>query len=376
MNDFTAFIGLDTHKKTIAVAIAADGRDGEVRYFGEIANDPAAVDKMVKRLSVKYRQLRFCYEAGPCGYGLQRQLTALGHECIVVAPTHIAPLKSDRIKNDRRDALGLARLHRAGELTKIWVPDDAHEAIRDLVRARITAMETVRKVRQQLQGFLLRQGRLYPGKTPWTKMHANWIRTLSFAHPAHYVVIHEHLESIQEGLERQKRLEDKIGQLLPSWSLAPVVDAIQALRGISLIAAVILVSEVGDFQRFTHPRQLMSYLGIVPSESSSGSVTRRGPITKAGSARARRVLIEGAWSYRLPPRLSKKTTFQHVKQAQAVREIAWKAQLRLCDRYRRMQARGKHKNVVITAIAREMAAFIWAIARTVAPVTGEECKAA
>ncbi len=375
MNDSKGFIGLDTHKKTIAVAIASDGRDGEVRYFGEIANDPVAVEKLSHRLSAKYRELNFCYEAGPCGYGLQRQLAALGHECIVVAPSLI-PVKTDRIKNDRRDAVALARLHRAGELTRIWIPDDAHEAIRDLVRARITAMETVRKFRQQLQGFLLRQGRIYPGKTAWTRTHANWIRTLTFAHPAHYAMVHEHLEAIQEGLERQQRLEEKIDQVLPSWSLAPVVNAIQALRGVSWLAAVILASEIGDFQRFTHPRQLMSYLGIVPSESSSGSVCRRGPITKAGSSRARRVLIEGAWAYRLPPRLSKKTTLQHVTQPKAVREIAWKAQLRLCARYRQMQARGKHKNVVVTAIAREMAAFIWAIARMVPVPARQECKAA
>lgn len=375
MNGSKAFIGLDTHKNTIAVAIASEGRDGEVRFFGEIANDPGTIDKLARRLSARYHELNFCYEAGPCGYGLQRQLTALGHGCIVVAPSLI-PVKSDRIKNDRRDAVALARLHRAGELTKIWVPDAAHEAIRDLVRARITAMETVRKFRQQLQGFLLRQGRIYPGKTPWTRTHANWIRTLTFVHPAHYAMVHEHLEAIQEGLERQQRLEEKIAQVLPSWSLAPVVDAIQALRGVSWLAAVILASEIGDFQRFTHPRQLMSYLGIVPSESSSGSVCRRGSITKAGSSRARRVLIEGAWAYRLPPRLSKKTTSQYVSQPKAVREIAWKAQLRLCARYRQMQARGKHKNIVVTAIAREMAAFIWAIARMVPVASGQECKAA
>lgn len=365
MTETTAFIGLDTHKNSIAAAIASDGRDGEVRFYGEIANTPSAIEKLAKKLSSNYKRLYFCYEAGPCGYGVHRQLTDLGHQCIVVAPSQVPTKNGNRVKNDRRDAIGLARLHRAGELTAIWVPDTAHEAIRDLVRVRTTAMENVRRARQQVQGFLLRHGRIYPGKTPWTKTHLTWIRKLAFDHPAHYIVIQELLASIQDCKDRQSRLEEQIVTLLPTWSLAPVVEALQALRGVKLITAVILVSEIGDFRRFSNPRQLMSYLGLAPSEHSSGEKVVRGRITKAGSARARRVLIEGAWCYRLPARVSRKIGYRHDGLTKTVLDIAWKAQLRLCQRYRRMRARGKNHNVIVTAIAREMVGFIWAIACSV-----------
>ncbi len=362
----SAFIGLDTHKKTIAVAIADDGRDGEVRYFGQIANDRVAVGKLVKTLVGKYDRLSFCYEAGPCGYGLQRQIAGLGHDCIVVAPSMVPRKKGDRIKNDRRDARSLARLHRAGEMTAIWVPDEAHEAIRDLVRARTATMESTRRYRQQLQGFLLRQGRIYTGKTNWTKSHLQWIREQKFEHPAHYVVIEENLSGIRGGQERLKRLEQQIVELLPSWSLASIVSSMQAMRGISLIAAVILASEIGDFNRFDHPGKLVAYLGLSPSEHSSGERVARGSITKAGSPRARRVLIEGAWAYRLPPR-NRSTGPRLHGLSDAVQEIAWKAQLRICQRFRLLAKRGKHNNVIVTAVAREMVCFIWAIAREVSP---------
>lgn len=258
MTNNTAFIGLDTYKETIAVAIAEDGRDGEVRYYGQIANQPAAVLKLVKKLADKYGKLFFCYEAGPCGYGLQRQIAGLGHECVVIAPSHTPTKKGVHVKNDRRDALELARLHRAGDLTSIWVPDEAHEAIRDLVRARITAMDMLKKYRQHLQGFLLRHGRIFPGKSHWTKTHITWIREQKFEHPAHHILIEENLAAIRDSQDRLTRLEQQIMKLLPTWKLAPVVQAIQAMRGVSDIAAVILVSEIGDFQRFTHPRQFVS----------------------------------------------------------------------------------------------------------------------
>jgi|SRR5271157_803937 len=366
MTNNTAFIGLDTHKETIAVAIAEDGRDGEVRYYGQIANQPAAVLKLVKKIADKYGKLFFCYEAGPCGYGLQRQIVGLGHECVVIAPSHTPVKKGVHVKNDRRDALELARLHRAGDLTSIWVPDEAHEAIRDLVRARITAMDMVKKYRQHLQGFLLRHGRIFPGKSHWTKTHISWIRELKFEHPAHHILIEENLAAIRDSQDRLARLEQQITKILPSWALAPVVQAFQAMRGISEIAAVILVAEIGDFNRFAHPRQLVSYLGLAPSEHSSGKSIIRGPITKAGTARGRRILIEGAWAYRMPARVGRNMAFRHDGLTKDVLDIAWKAQVRLCQRFRAMRARGKNHNVVVTAIAREMACFIWAIARTVA----------
>jgi transposase len=365
MMDHTAFIGLDTHKDSIAVAIAEGRRDGEVRFYGKIANEPAAVLKLVRKLASNYERLHFCYEAGPCGYGLQRQIVSLGHACVVISPSHTPRRNGPHIKTDRRDALDLARLHRSGDLTPIWVPDEAHEAIRDLVRARTTAMDMVKKYRQHLQSFLLRHGRVYPGKTPWTQKHLRWIRDLSFQHPAHLILIEEHLAAIRDSQQRLERLEQQIVNLLPGWTMAPVVQALQAMRGISLIAAVILVSEVGDFQRFSHPRQLVSYLGLAPSEHSSGNTIIRGPITKAGTARGRRVLIEGAWAYRMPAKVSHIIAKRHDGLSKEVLEIAWKAQIRLCHKFRSMRARGKNQNLVVTAVAREIACFLWAIARTV-----------
>jgi len=365
MTNNTLFIGLDTHKETIAVAIAEDSREGEVRYYGQIANEPSAVLKLIKKLAGKYGKLFFCYEAGPCGYGLQRQIAGLGHDCVVIAPSHTPTKKGVHVKNDRRDALELARLHRAGDLTTIWVPDEAHEAMRDLVRARTAAMDMVKKYRQHLQSFLLRHGRMYQGKSPWTKTHINWIRELKFDHPAHYILIEENLAAIRDSQERLSRLEQQIMELLPGWTLAPVVQAMQAMRGVSDIAAVILVSEIGDFSRFAHPRQFVSYLGLSPSEHSSGNRVIRGPITKAGSKHARRVLIEGAWAYRYSARVAKDMASRQPGLAKEVLDIAWKAQVRLCQRFRTMRARGKHHNVAVVAIAREMACFLWAIARTV-----------
>ncbi len=370
MTHNTAFIGLDTHKDTIAVAIAEDGRDGEVRYYGQIAHEPSAVLKLVKKLGGGYGKLFFCYEAGPCGYGLQRQITSLGHDCAVIAPSHTPAKKGIRVKNDRRDALSLARLHRAGDLTAVWVPDQAHEAMRDLVRARIAALDMVKRSRQHLQSFLLRHGRIYPGKSYWTKMHIEWIRRLTFEHPAHHVVIEENLAAIRDGAERQARLEQQIARLLPAWSLAPVVRAMQAMRGISEIAAVVLAAEIGDFSRFTHPRQLVSYLGLSPSEHSSGDHIRRGHFTKAGSRHARHMLIEGAWAYRMPARVGRKIACRQEGLSKETLDIAWKAQTRLCHRFRAMRARGKNQNLVMTAIAREVACFVWAIARTVPLAVG------
>lgn len=261
----------------------------------------------------------------------------------------------------------LARLHRAGELTAIWVPDSGHEAVRDLVRAREAAMADLREKRQHLQAFLLRHGRIYPGLRPWTKVHARWLANLIFPHQTQYLVLHEYRQAIEEAETRLKRLEQHIAQAIPSWSMAPVIAAYQALRGVAFITAVTFVAEIGDIRRFETPRQLMGYLGLVPSERSTGDTVRRGSITKAGNARARRVLIEGAWTYRYPPRVSRPLQIRQEGVAKAVRDIAWKAQLRLCTRYRRLVAGGKRQTLVTTAIAREMAAFLWAIGREVQP---------
>jgi transposase len=366
MEKITTYVGLDVHKETISVAVADGGLRGEAHFFGTIPNRPAALRKLAERLGRKGRALRFCYEAGPCGYGVYRTLRGLGHDCAVVAPSLIPRRAGDRVKTDRRDALGLAKLDRAGELTPVWVPDADHEAMRDLVRARAAAVRALRRARQQLTGFLLRHGRVHSGKN-WTLAHRRWLTTLRFEHPAQQIVLQDYIHAVEDAKARRDALMAQIETLLPRWSMAPLVEALQAMRGVALIVAVTLVAEVGDLTRFDNPRQLMAYVGLVPSEHSSGPSIRRGGITKAGNGEARRVLIEAAWSYRRPARVSRCLLNRLEGLPKEVRDIAWKAQVRLCARSRRLQAAGKHANVVMAATAREMLGFAWAIAREVAP---------
>jgi transposase len=361
MNDII-FAGLDVHKATVAIAVAEGIRGGEVLALGTIPNRAEHVAKLAAKLGKNGRRVSFCYEAGPCGYGLHRQLTGLGYDCVVAAPSLIPMKAGDRVKTDRRDALMLAKLHRAGELTAVWVPDDAHEAMRDLIRSRATAMRVLGKARQHLQGFLLRHGRVYAGKKGWTQAYRRWLTTVRFDHSAQQVVLQDYIHAVTDAETRVSRLTQQIEGLAPQWSMAPVVEALQAMRGVAFIVAVTVVAEVGDFSRFDNPRQLMAYLGLAPSEHSSGNTVRRGGITKAGSALARRALIEGAWTYRMQARVSRKLYDRIENLPQAIR-IAWKAQVRLCARYRRLAAAGKAKAGVTTAIAHEMVGFLWAIAR-------------
>lgn len=361
------YVGLDVHKATISVALASEGRGGDVRHWGTIPHQADQIRKLAERLGETSR-LRFCYEAGPCGYGLHCQLVELGHDCIVVAPSLIPVKTGDRVKTDRRDAVMLAKLHRSGELTAVWVPDAAHEAMRDLVRSRATAVRVVGKARQHLQGFLLRHGRIYAGKKGWTVAYRRWLTTVRFQHPAQQIVLQDYVHAVTDAEARVERLTKQIMGLVPDWSLASMVEAVQAMRGVAFIVAVTVVAEVGDFQRFDNPRQLMAYLGLTPSEHSSGASVRRGGITKAGSGLARRALIEGAWSYRMQARVSRKLHDRLENLPQAVRDIAWKGQVRMCQRYRRLTAAGKARVVVTTAIAREMVGFIWAIARVATAV--------
>ena len=365
MRDYSeAFVAFDTSKLSNAVAIAEAGRAGEVRFLGEIENSGTATAKLAKKLAAKYRRLTFCYEAGPTGYGLYRQLTGLGHGCIVVAPSLIPKKPGDRVKTNRRDALSLVKLLRAGELTAVWVPDRYHEAMRDLTRARETAVKDVRSKRQQMSAFLLRQGLHYcEGRRTWTKSHMSWLARQKLEHAEQRIVFEEMMLAIRQGQERIERLEQAIRVAVPDWSLAEVVTALMAMRGLDLISATGFLAEIGDLSRFRRPRELMAYLGLVPSENSTGNTVKRGPITKAGNQRARRMLVECAWSYRHPPRVGKDKQAKVAAAPPAVREIAWKAQSRLSGRYRALVRRGKLKTVVVTAIAREFAGFIWAVAR-------------
>jgi transposase len=366
MEQHITYIGLDVHKDTIAIAVAVAGKREEVREYGKIANTSDALKTLTAKLSRAATKLRFCYEAGPCGYGIQRQLTAAGHGCVVVAPSLIPRKPGDRVKTDRRDAVNLARLHRAGELTPVWIPDETHEAIRDLVRARLAAVRTLRQARQQLSGFLLRHGHHYHRQTG-TLAHRRWLAGLRFEQAMHHIVLEDCIAAVEAATARRDRLEAHIEAVLPEWSLAPVVRALQALRGIALVAAATLVAELGDITRFANPRQLMAYLGLVPSEHSSGATRRQGGITKAGNGVARRMLIEAAWSYRFPARVSREQLLRQESLARPIRDIAWKAQERLCRRYRKLAQGGKLSTVITAAIARELSGFVWAIAKQAQP---------
>ncbi len=364
--DFNAYLGLDVHKDTIAVAVADAGRNGGVRFYGEIGNTADAVSAMLKKLGNRAGQLHVVYEAGPCGYGLYRQINAAGHVCEVVSPAHTPRRAGDHVKTDRRDAVMLARLSRAGELTTVWVPDEAHEAMRDLIRAREVAAKDVRQTRQRIRGFLLRNDRRYVGAV-WKKQHRVWLGNQSFDHPAQQIAFQTYINAMDQAVERKEAIEQQILTLLPDWSLGPVVEALQALRGVALVIAAGVVAEVGDIRRFDHPRQLMAYLGLVPGEHSSGQSRHVTGITKAGSVIARRLIVEAAWAYRMPAKIGQAMRQRQEAIPTEIIDIAWKAQVRLCARYRRMLARRKKAPVVITAVARELVGFIWAIAHNVGP---------
>jgi transposase len=362
MKEFSKYVGLDTHKETIAVAVA-DAMGGKSRFFGEIANTPEAIRKLVKNLCPDGEVISFCYEAGPCGYELYRQISQLGHHCSVVAPSLIPTKPGGRVKTDRRDSEKLSQLDRAGELTPVWVPDQEQEAMRDLTRAREDMKGLERITKQRLNAFLLRYGRIYgSGKSRWTQAHFRWMEGLKFDVTVQQIVFQEYVDAVKQAEARVAGLEKEMEKALEHWVLAPVVEALMALRGIKLITATTIIAELGDITRFDSPRQLMSFLGLVPSEASSGQTRRQGGITKTGNGHVRRVLVEAGWCYRFPARKTAHLQRRAEKCSDAVQGIAWKAQKRLCGRYRHLIGRGKLKVQVCTAVARELVGFIWAIA--------------
>lgn len=355
------FVGLDVHAETIAVAVAEVG--AEVRSLGVIPNRPESVRRLIGKLG-KPQSLKVCYEAGPTGYVLYWQLSELGVHCEVVAPTLVPVKAGDRVKTDRRDAEKLARCYRAGDLTAVWVPDAAHEALRDLVRARLAAKRDQLRARHRLSKFLLRQGRRAPaGMTAWTDKYLRWVKQQHFEHAAQEATLLDYLHEVEHAAERLVRLERGIDAALKSVpeSLRAVINGLQSLRGVAKISAVTLVAELGQLSRFEHPRQLMGYAGIVSREHSSGERVRRGSISKAGNAHLRRIVTEAAWAYRHRPAVGPGLAARQEGQSEAVKAIAWRAQHRLHGRYRALLARGKTKQKVVTAVGRELLGFIWAI---------------
>jgi transposase len=355
---------MDVHKESIDIAIA-DAK--EARHYGRIGGAAVAVDKTVRKLRSAHRHLVFVYEAGPCGFWLYRRLKAQGLDCMVVSPSMTPRNAADRIKTDRRDAMKLARLARAGELEPIYVPDALDEAMRDLVRAREDAVCMQRQARQRLQALLLRNEIRYVGKCAWTAAHRRWIAHLKLPSPAQQIAFEEYVQAVEEAGQRLDRLAKAIRVQLEHWRWRPVVQTLQALRGVSAIHAVRIIAELGDLARFESPRRLMGYLGLIPSEDSSGARRRQGSITKAGNSSARRAFVEAAWAYAHPARVSWVIARRQTGLSKHVCDVAWKAQLRLCSRFRKLAARGIPRNKVVVAIAREPSGFVWAIARQVKP---------
>jgi transposase len=360
------YIGLDVHKASIAVAIAEE--EGAPASYGNIPNDPSAIRKLMTRLSGPEVQLRVAYEAGPTGYAVHRQLASMGMECMVVAPSLIPKRPGDKVKTDRRDALKLARLLRSGDLTPVWVPDPAHEALRSLVRSRADAKADELRAKHRLSKFLLRQGCHPPvGVRNWSVRHFQWLRPLPFEHVADQVVFADYLAEVTAAGERIKRLEAALHQCASNSSQVALIRALQGFRGIGFLSAVTIMAEVGDLRRFRTAPQLMAYAGVVPSESSSGSKQHRGTITKTGNSLLRHVFGEAAHHARHAPRVAGTLKQRQADLPRPIVDLAWRAQLRLHARYRHLGSRlGPHK--ALTAVARELVGFIWAVGQLIEEV--------
>jgi len=373
-----AYIGLDVHKEVIAIGIAFAGKDEAISYgkcSGDIERLLTALRRVLKKHGLTKKDIRLCYEAGPCGFALVRHLLRIGYVVDVVAPSLTPTRSGERVKTDKRDARKLASLLRAGELTAVHVPDEADEVIRDLCRARTDAVTDETRNRHRLGSFLLRNGHHYTGRSPWREAHLKYLRELVLNNPVQKTILEEYLQAIDLSVHRVGVLEDHMRTSLESWTRKDFVSALQGFRGFQMVASMVVTSELGDLWRFKHPRQLMAYLGLVPSEHSSGSSRHQGPITKCGNSHARWILIEVAQHYRMSPKVSKELSARQEGLPRSVKALSWKAQQRLNKRYVKLKMRRLHENKIKVAVARELAAFIWELSR-VLPETPAKQQAA
>ena len=374
MSKNTLFIGLDVHIDLIYIAIAESGRSGELRSMGSFSNRPEAIRKKFNKLKKDYKQLSVCYEAGPCGYSIYWQLTGMNIDCEVIAPSLIPQKSGDRVKTDRKDALMLARLHRAGDLTAVWVPDAAHESLRDLVRARESIKKGQRAARHRLAKLLMKRGEHKPaGTNNWTQAHSRWLKKINFDDLNIKYVFEDYLAELDHINNRLKLMEAQIERAIENSpeNIKEVIAGLQLMRGIAKTTAFGIVAEIGNFSRFPKPDKLMSYAGMVPSEYSSGGPGKKkqGRITKTGNSHLRRLLTEAAWNYRFNPfendRIKKCQQQLSPSLIPSIKEKSWQAQKRLCSKYKYLTAVGKSKQLAVTAVGREMLGFIWDIARTI-----------
>ena len=365
----TLYVGLDVHKESIAVAYVAQDHGAEVISLGTVGTRQCDIDKLLRHLQSKSPPLVLVYEAGPCGYWLYRSLMNKGYVCWVVAPSLIPKKPGDRVKTDRRDARQRARLMRSGDLTPVSVPAVDDEAMRDLSRAREDTLRDLQAAKLRLKAFVLRHAIRSTGRAHWSPAHLRWLSEVVCPTPAQHMVFQEYVQTVTEQTERLQRLEHALHEQVKTWRFQPVVEALQALRGVQCTVAVTTVAELGDLTRFGNPRQLMHDLGLTPSEYARGARRQQGSMTKTGNTHARRALVEGAWAYRYPAKVSRHLHLRLENLPKAIQAISWKAQVRLCKRYRQLLAKGKNANQVVVAIARELSAFMWAIAKqvTVAP---------
>ena len=359
----TLYIGLDVHKEETVIALLESDRDAEPRHYGSVGTSQHALERVMRRIAksqgLQLADLHVCYEASGCGFWIARRFLQMGVRCEVIAPSLIPTKSGDRVKTDKRDAMKLAKHLRSNDLVSVNIPDSTDEAIRDLCRARTDAVDDLRRAKTRLLALLRRLGYHYDGRTHWTEAHKRYLRHLRLPDTAHNIVLEDHLKLVDDHHERIARLETAMLTLLENWQRKPLVEAMMAFKGFKLVAAMVTVSEIGTFSRFEHPKKLMAYLGLVPTENSSGNKTSRGGISKCGNPHARWILVEQATHYRVAPKVSAELSRRQVGQEAWIKDLSWSTQLRLSHRYSMLKKRQLHHNKIKVSIARELVGFLW-----------------